>query len=102
MDAAEITFLPYEDGMTGGYKVALVVRKGEDWHWYRQDPKDKSWSHKQGPQRVTRRVGAIRFGKDDTDQKPDRDQLGNDIKGEAKKIGYGEFVGYFYVRKDDA
>ena len=37
----------YEPCPKGMSKVALVVDKGTDYHWYRQNP-DGSWSHKDG------------------------------------------------------
>ena len=55
-DSSAINFIfeeidPYEV-CESGYKVALVIDNGEDYHWYRQNP-NGTWSHKRGRAEVT-------------------------------------------------
>jgi hypothetical protein len=44
---------PHAPCPAGSYRVALVLYRGTDYHWYRQDS-DGYWSHKQGLSDVTR------------------------------------------------
>ena len=63
------------------YKVALVIRTGVDYHWYRQNP-DGTWSHKPGALGVT-----------------DLDFSGQlIINPRLSDLSNYEFVGYFYIR----
>ena len=66
--------------MEGGYAVALVVDPGADYHWYRQNS-DGTWSHKRGDTLVI--DGVI------------------DPMEDARAYGYTEFVGYFYITKQE-
>jgi len=85
---------PNDNGMADGYRVALVLRSGEEWHWYREGKNGGGWSHKQGSDRVRRTIGTcIRTCSLSYDPFP----LSNDIEKDAAKIGYDVFVGYFYV-----
>jgi len=93
MATVGISFIPYVEGMTGGYVVALVVKPGGDYHWYRQDS-DGTWSHKQGQLPATQSVGYYR---DKNGNLRFIDDLITDPKKAAEKIGYDVFVGYFYV-----
>lgn len=63
----------------GFYKVALVMRKNWDIHWYRQNP-DGSWSHKAG-------ISPVRF----------EDWSGNSIQNpRLSDLGvYDEFVNFY-------
>jgi len=76
--AIGLNFQPYQPGMTGGYKVLLVVTPGDppDYHWYRQDS-DGTWSHKPGSTFVISGV--------------------TDPAQDAIDRGYSVTVGYFYI-----
>lgn len=77
--AMGLDFIPqdkYDENMTSGYWVLLVVYPGFDYHWYRQDP-EGSWSHKTGEAYPI--TGVI------------------DPIADAKFRGYIDIVGYFYV-----
>lgn len=53
-EAVDLNFVPYEEGMTGGVRVALVINPidgggpGTDYHWYYYDDETGTWSNKQG------------------------------------------------------
>ena len=55
------------------YKVLLVIKPGEDYHWYRQDD-DGHWSHKRGDMSID--IGVVN---------PEQD---------AKQMGYATICGY--------
>lgn len=80
-DAAAIGlhFQEYQHGMMGGYAVLLVVKPGEDYHFYRQDL-DGTWSHKFGFSEVFTGV--------------------SDPVQDAKALGYMTIVGYYYITED--
>lgn len=94
MTKVGIEFIPYEEGLTGGYRVALVVGPNiPDYHWYR-DNGDGTWSHKPGQSDATNKEvlgvdanGTIIYG-----------DIITDPEDAAKKAGYEVFVGYYYVR----
>ena len=67
---------------------------GRDYHWYRLND-DGTWSHKQGSQIVTDRVGIwMRQG---------RGWWINDVisdpRAAAYMIGYSEFLGFFMIEE---
>ena len=95
--AVGLDFVPYKDGLTGGYKVALVVAPGEDYHWYRQDT-DGTWSHKQGIMPISQSVG---YSEDKYGILQFNCATLTDPKKDAKKVGYTSFVGYFYIKSSE-
>lgn len=79
--AAHKTLKPYEEGMTGGYLVVLVVSEGEngspqDYHYYKQ-ALDGTFEHKPGSSRYV--IGV------------------KDPVVDAKERGYGKTVVYLYA-----
>jgi hypothetical protein len=51
-DVPEITSTTFSARCPAGTsKIALVAHKGEDYHYYRENP-DKTWSHKDGANKV--------------------------------------------------
>lgn len=97
MAKARLDFLPYEEGMTGGYKIAVVVNPGIDFHFYRLDA-DGSWSHKQGNAPAIQDIGYYKdiYG---------NDQYYNtklsDPKKDAAALGYTSFLGYYYLKQSE-
>lgn len=74
--AMGLNFQEYEEGMSGGYAVLLVVKPGADYHWYRQEA-DGTWSHKIGDGLAT--TGVV-----------------NPIRN-AMDLKYTTIVGYYYI-----
>ena len=74
--AKGLNFQEYEEGMSGGYAVLLVISPGRDYHWYRQEA-DGTWSHKPGSYAVE--TGVI------------------DPIADARKKKYTSIVGYYYI-----
>lgn len=73
----------------GMSKIALVVDKGEDYHFYRQD-KDKAWSHKDGSNKVKRY--------DANKQKIVNPQLASrDYRPQGSDLNYEDFCGFYCV-----
>ena len=89
MEAAGIDFQEYEAGMVGGYRVALVVNPGNDYHWYR-DNGDGTWSHK---------LGCEEASSEEIFNDDDKKVTITNPEESAKREGYIVFVGYFYVSK---
>ena len=94
MASVGLSFVPYEAGMAGGYKVALVVSPGKDYHWYRQDI-DDTWSHKQGQLPITQDIG---YYTDKNGNLQYNNKTLTDPQKDAASIGYTVFVGYYYVK----
>jgi len=69
----------------GTYKVALVFDPGTDYHWYRQNS-DGTWSHKPGPENVTKYDGAGHIIMDP--ETCDRTSNG---------LNYSLFLGYYAI-----
>ena len=91
-DFTESTF--YDKCPTGTSKVALVVDKGTDYHWYRQNPPKKGekvglWSHKDGSNPVKN------F---DAKKRPifNPAQANRDY---GKDLNYEDFCGFFCVNR---
>jgi hypothetical protein len=75
------------------YKIASVADRGNDHHWYRQNP-DGSWSHKSGEQDVSE--------KDALGQKifnPKQAARDYTIKPNSN-LNYEDFCGFFCVPRD--
>lgn len=74
---------------TGMSKIALVVDKGEDYHYYRQDA-DGLWSHKDGSNKVKR------F---DADKKPifNPETANRDYTPTGSDLNYDDFCGFYCV-----
>ena len=66
----------YEEGMTGGYCIAIAVKKEDDYHFFRENG-DGTWSEKRGMNEVNTGI--------------ENPQI------EAYERGYKVFLGYFYV-----
>ena len=91
-NATGLDFLPYDENLQGGYRVALVVNPNTDYHWYR-DNGDGTWSHKPGQTTATNLevlgVGASGLVYGD---------IVTDPISAGATAGYTSFVGYFYIR----
>ena len=92
MKTIGLNFTEYESDMTGGYRVALYVNPGKDYHWYREN-KDGTWSHKSGTYPVTNREV---LGRDSKKNLIYGDII-TDPNTAAEKAGYSVFVGYYYI-----
>lgn len=76
----------------GHHKVVLLVRRGVDYHWYRQDI-DGTWSHKPAQDEATNKS---RIPGDDNDTIDNLDEVKKDAKIPWKEgPGYDEFCGCF-------
>lgn len=73
----------------GMSKIALVVDKGEDYHFYRQDA-DGMWSHKDGSNKVKR------F---DADKQPifNPETASRDYTQQGSDLNYEDFCGFYCV-----
>ncbi len=91
-----LDFVSYDESLTGGTRVALVIKPGEDYHWYRYN-EDGTWSHKPGQTPVTNLevlgvVGnSIEYG-----------NIITDPKDAALKAGYTVFVGNYYIKPSES
>jgi hypothetical protein len=73
-------------------KIALVVDKGEDYHFYRQD-KDGMWSHKDGSNKV-KRYDALK-------QPIANPELASrDYRWQGSDLNYEDFCGFYCVPRD--
>ena len=74
-------------------KIALVVDKGEDYHFYRQDP-DGMWSHKDGSNKV-KRYDALK--------KPIANPqfASRDYQWTGSDLNYEDFCGFYCVPRND-
>ncbi|MCL2152305.1 MAG: hypothetical protein FWH57_05000 [Oscillospiraceae bacterium] len=99
MNAVGMSFLPYDSGMTGGYKVAFAVdpRTPPDYHWYRQEA-DGTYSHKQGQMPVSQSVG---YYEDKNGKVQFNSDTITDPQKDAASVGYSSFIGYFYVKPSE-
>ena len=96
-DKIGASFIPWESGssaMTGGWKVALPIKPGKDYHWYVQDA-DGLWTHKQGGMEVIDTVGYYYDSKGNMQY--NSTNL-TDPETDAAKVGYSVFVGYYYIK----
>jgi len=109
MRSIGLDFIPYESGMNteGGYRVALAIRffnedEGRgDFHWYRENLADGTWSHKQGTNIPERGFGIISGSSGNRVGPEQHEEYNNltfyNIKDATEAIGY-EFIGFFLVR----
>ena len=72
----------YEISPTGMYKVYLVISTS-DYHWYRQNPDGKTWSHKRGERAVTNREDFAEDGHNAIITDPEKA-----YKGDYNNVGY--------------
>ena len=57
-EVLDLNFQPYEEGMTGGVRVVLVIKPNDDnlnvdYHWYYYDEEAGKWYNKQGVAEAT-------------------------------------------------
>lgn len=124
-EAVDLNFVPYEEGMTGGVRVALVINpidgggKGVDYHWYYYDEETGTWSNKQGICPATdcylpdsgylydESVGfsenqGICYGDDGNLIVVDLERpIGDSYIEHAEENGYTVNVGEFYITRQD-
>jgi len=76
----------------GSSKVAAVVDKGSDYHWYRQD-RDGMWSHKDGSNKV-KRFDALK--------KPifNPELASRNYRWQGSDLNYDDFCGYYCVPRN--
>lgn len=75
-----LTVKEYEEGMTGGYCIAIAVKKENDYHFYRENG-DGTWSEKRGLREVNTEIINPQIA--------------------AYDRGYKIFLGYFYVSEKE-
>jgi RHS repeat-associated protein len=93
--ALGLDFLPYNKSLTGGYAVALAVKPGIDYHWYRENG-NGTWSHKPGRTKATNQeTMSVSIGGSESLQYGD---VITNPKEAGIKAGYTEFLGYYYLR----
>ena len=97
-----LNFEKYEEGMTGGRRVALVIKPENiltvdtfegDYHWYVYDEISGTWSNKNGQLKATDK--ALR--KNGTHEE---DTI-KDYTKAAKMLGYTIVVGEYYITRKD-
>lgn len=102
--ALGMSFRPYEEGMMGGYRVALAIDPNRDYHWYR-DNQDGTWSHKPGDGPVTNYI--LKEGKGGNEYIYGKKPI-TDPEWAAKQYttyenadpkNYPVFLGYFYISR---
>jgi hypothetical protein len=89
-DVPEITNTTFEAKCpSGSSKIALVVDKGEDYHFYRQDA-DGMWSHKDGSNKV-KRYDALK--------RPifNPQTASRDYRWQGSDLNYEDFCGFYSV-----
>ena len=92
-DIPEVTKTTYDAKCpTGMSKVAAVVDKGVDYHWYRQD-RDGFWSHKDGSNKV-KTFDALK--------RPifNPDLASRDYRWQGSDLNYEDFCGFYCVPRD--
>lgn len=97
-----LNFEKYEEGMTGGRRVALVIKPENiltvdtfegDYHWYVYDEVSGTWSNKNGQLKATDK--ALR--KNGTHEE---DTI-KDYTKAAEMLGYTIVVGEYYITRKD-
>jgi len=92
-DIPEVTKSTYEAKCPVGMsKVAAVVDKGVDYHWYRQD-RDGMWSHKDGSNKV-KTYDALK--------RPifNPELASRDYRWQGSDLNYEDFCGFYCVPRD--
>ena len=92
-DIPEVTKTMYDAKCpTGMSKVAAVVDKGVDYHWYRQD-RDGFWSHKDGSNKV-KTFDALK--------RPifNPELASRDYRWQGSDLNYEDFCGFYCVPRD--
>ena len=102
MDAVGLNFVEYEEGMTGGKRIALVLDPYNpydgncDHHWYVYDEESQTWSNKNGGYWATNnelyygRFNKLEYGDEITD-----------YSEAARMLGYDHVIGEFYLTRKD-
>ena len=103
MDAVGLNFVEYEEGMTGGKRIVLVLIpcRGPydytcDYHWYVYDEESQTWGNKNGPYWATNNelyygwFNESKYGAEITD-----------YSEAARMLGYDHIVGEFYLTRKD-
>lgn len=92
-DIPEVTKTTYDAKCPAGMsKVAAVVDKGVDYHWYRQD-RDGYWSHKDGSNKV-KTFDALK--------RPifNPELASRDYRWQGSDLNYEDFCGFYCVPRD--
>ena len=94
MDVVGLNFTEYKEGMTGGKRVALVVGKERDYHWYVYDDNTGTWWNKNGLYWATNNM------LDENAIYPHiyMEEI-TDYREAAQCAGYDVIVGEFYITK---
>jgi len=129
-EAIDLNFVPYEEGMTGGVRAALVINPIENssdtdynYHWYYYDEATGNWYNKPGSLAASDREYIIdNYGYVVTDgyfdgsimddqalaigggyyvEYPLGDTIGQNWEADAQKHGYSITVGEFYITRQD-
>ena len=92
-DIPEVTRTTFEEKCPAGMsKVAAVVDKGVDYHWYRQD-RNGMWSHKDGSNKV-KTYDALK--------RPifNPELASRDYRANGSDLNYEDFCGFYCVPRD--
>ena len=92
-DIPEVTKVSYDQKCSAGMsKVAAVVDKGVDYHWYRQD-KNGMWSHKDGSNKV-KTYDALK--------RPifNPELASRDYRWQGSDLNYEDFCGFYCVPRN--
>ena len=119
---------PYEEGMEGGIKIAVVVRTNEDIHFYRYNESDETWWNKNGMFWATNNYAKLVSVADITDKQLKEFMVSNnmeyvplyatgqpgfgglvwdeikeikDFEDAMKYVGYDHVVGVLYLTRID-
>lgn len=92
-EVAGLNFVPYEEGMVGGARVAFVVKPGEDYHWYVYDEVRGVWLNKNGQMYATDRI-LLDLNQDG---QPMYGDVISDYEVAANQLGYTVIIGEFYI-----
>lgn len=99
MDVVGLNFEEYENGMTGGKRVALVVKPGDDYHWYVYDELTGTWYNKHGQtEAMNKEIKEI--SKDNGRLNIVYGNAMTDYKSDMEHKGY-ELVGEYYITRQD-
>lgn len=124
----DLNVYPYEEGMTGGSRVALVMKPTDngqfEYHWYYYDEETNSWWNKNGGQSATslksvKNVAGVAQSQDNPISSNPTQKLypayvsdkwvfvkyegsiGSDYTADAKESGYTIIVEELYITRED-
>ena len=90
--AVGLNFVEYKDGMTGGKRVAFVLKPSYDYQWYVYDEEKGVWGNKNGRKKATNKPlerDRENYGEDDI----------TDYTKAAELLGYTTMLGEYYITR---